>query len=174
MSATLQFRYETTATPGNVELRFFDPSAVIGANLESGTARFTGQRANLPLSAAPARFVGQSIPKVLLPSRARFVGQVVGVPLTLKSGIARFTGQAMIPAIRLSGVVTDIHGLEVQRKLYAMSRPSDYSETPLLLGQSVSDINGAWQMWIPDQEATLIVLDEDLPVLNDLAYRVNS
>jgi hypothetical protein len=113
---------------------------------------------------------------VLLGSRltAYYLGHLQDVRLT---GAARYTANFTPPSRLLgvvSGIVTDRSGNPCQRKVYAVSRPTD-TAAPVVIAHSLSDpTTGSYELVISSgEEVTRIVVSEDDdPLRNDIADRV--
>lgn len=74
----------------------------------------------------------------------------------------------------ISGTITNRLGAPCQRKVYAVSRPTD-TTAPVVIAHGLSDpITGAYELIVPtSQEVTRVVVSEDSdPLLNDLVDRV--
>jgi hypothetical protein len=74
----------------------------------------------------------------------------------------------------VSGTITDSLGQPCQRKVYAVSRPTDLTE-PQILAHGLSDATtGVYALIIPSgEEVTRVVVSEDDdPLLNDIVDRV--
>lgn len=74
----------------------------------------------------------------------------------------------------ISGTITDRNGSPCQRKVYAVSRPTD-ATAPQILANSLSDpTTGAYELVIPSgEEVTRVVVSEDDDqLLNDIVDRV--
>lgn len=74
----------------------------------------------------------------------------------------------------ISGIITDRTGELCQRKIYAVSRPTD-ATLPVILAHGLSDpTTGAYELIIPSsEEVTRVVVSEDSdPLLNDIVDRV--
>lgn len=80
-----------------------------------------------------------------------------------------------IPVVRhIGGTITDRFGQPCQRKVYAVSRPTD-ATAPEILAHGLSDpTTGAYELIIPSsEEVTRVVISEDDdPLLNDIVHRV--
>lgn len=92
-------------------------------------------------------------------------------------GAALYTANFTPPgrlAASISGTITDRLGLPCQRKVYAVSRPTDTS-APQILAHGLSDpTTGAYELFAPaGVEVTRVVVSEDDdPLLNDIVHRV--
>jgi hypothetical protein len=81
---------------------------------------------------------------------------------------------ANITLRNVSGAITDRFGQPCQRKVYAMSRPTD-TTAPQILAHGLSDPStGAYELIVPSEgDVTRVVVSEDNdPLLNDLVDRV--
>ena len=87
---------------------------------------------------------------------------------------------AQLQSYSISGIIRDRLGNPCQRKVYAVSRPTD-TTAPQILAHGLSDpITGAYELAIPSgEEVTRVVVAEDEgtpgpddPVLPDLVHRI--
>jgi hypothetical protein len=112
---------------------------------------------------------------VTLEDRQKIEGYLAhkwGLAASLPSGHPYKSAAPFIGAI--SGIITDRFGNPCQRKVYAVSRPTD-ATSPVVLAHGLSDATtGAYELIIPSAgEVTRIVVSEDDdPLLNDLVDRV--
>lgn len=74
----------------------------------------------------------------------------------------------------VSGIITDRFGTPCQRKVYAMSRPTD-TTAPQIISHGLSDpTTGAYEIFMPSSEeiTRVVVSEDDNPLLNDIVDRV--
>jgi hypothetical protein len=74
----------------------------------------------------------------------------------------------------ISGIITDCLGQPCQRKVYAVSRPTD-TTAPVILAHGLSDpTTGAYELVLSstDEVTRVVVSEDDDPLLNDLVHRV--
>jgi hypothetical protein len=97
-----------------------------------------------------------------------------GIASSLPTGHPYKDSPPALTVFGISGTITDRFGQPCQRKVYAVSRPTD-TATPIILAHGLSDpTTGAYELVLPtDEEVTRVVVSEDDdPLLNDIVHRV--
>lgn len=96
----------------------------------------------------------------------------------ITEGIARYTSNFTPPTSlikTISGIITDRFGQPCQRKVYAVSRPTDATAPQILVHGLSEPTTGAYELIVPSgEEVTRVVVseDDDDPLLNDIVDRV--